>query len=90
MDEEDGRRFVQVGQGLFLPLGNGESAHPLVGRGESRRHAEPGVGAQSAQQFGMHLAIAVGCLDEKLRLVLGPGPGFKALDGGRAPESMGR
>ena len=78
--QEDGWNLAKVGYGGLLPLADGARVYPFVGGGDASCYAHACVGAQGGTECVEHLAVAVGSLDEELRLSLAPCTRFELLE----------
>ena len=54
----------------LLPLGQGACDDGLTLTRDVARHTQPHGGRQTLGQVGNELVVAIGCLDENLRLAL--------------------
>ena len=78
--EEDGRDFTQVGKARVAPNFEALRADVFLLGGQSGGHTEARLGRTGGKNVGKEPRVAVGRLDEQLRLALLTGTGFELFE----------
>ena len=89
IEQEDAGHFVDGWLRRAAPFGYGAGDGKLVGAGEPCGNAQPCGGAAAGKDVRQHAQVAVGRLDEELRLVLGVGTALKRLEARAAFTAIG-
>lgn len=80
VDEKNGGSFTQIGQARLFPRFDAACANPLAVGGDAGGNTESRLGRTGRKDVGKKFGVAVGRLDEELRLVFVARTGFQLFE----------